>query len=153
DPLLGGDEALSSLVAAAHARGIRMLGDVTPNHCGRGHEWFQRALADPAAPEREFFFFGAGLKNGYESWYGVPALPKLNSGSDELRRRMLAVTRLWLDAPYELDGWRVDVANMAGRFRDVDLNHDVARWMRGVSGENLLVAEHGHDYRPDLRAG
>ena len=153
DPLLGGDEALASLVAAAHARGIHILGDLTPNHCGRGHDWFQRALADPAAPERDFFFFDAGLKNGYESWYGVPALPKLNWGSDKLRERMLAVAHRWLDAPYELDGWRIDVANMAGRFRDVDLNHSVARWIRDAAGEKLVVAEHGHDYRPDLRAG
>ena len=57
DPLLGGDEALASLVSAAHARGLRVIGDLTPNHCGRGHDWFQRALADADAPEREFFFF------------------------------------------------------------------------------------------------
>ena len=80
DPLLGGDEALASLVAAAHARGIHVLGDFTPNHCGRGHEWFQRALADPSAPEREFFFFDEGLKNGYESWYGVPIAPEAELG-------------------------------------------------------------------------
>ena len=135
DPLLGGDEALASLVAAAHGRGIRVVGDLTPNHCGSGHEWFQRALADPDAPEREFFFFDDGLKNGYECWCGVPALPKLNWGSDELRGRMLAVTRRWLEAPYALDGWRVDVANMAGRFRDVDLNHSVARWIREAAGD------------------
>jgi alpha-glucosidase len=153
DPLLGGDEALASLVKAAHARGIHVLGDITPNHCGLHHPWFQRALADPDAAERGFFFFDEGLKNGYESWYGVPVLPKLNWGSDELRERMVAATCKWLDAPYDLDGWRVDVANMAGRFRDVDLNQSVARSLRGAVGEKLLVAEHGHDYRPDLRAG
>jgi alpha-glucosidase len=153
DPVLGGDAALTALVGAAHAREIRVIGDLTPNHCGRGHDWFQRALADPNAPERDFFFFGDDLKNGYASWYGVPVLPKLNWGSDELRERMLAVTRKWLAPPYALDGWRVDVANMAGRFRDVDLNHQVARWIRGAAGGKLLVAEHGHDYRPDLRAG
>jgi len=153
DPLLGGDEALASLLAAAHARGLHVLGDLTPNHCGLHHPWFQRALADPDAPEREFFFFDEGLKNGYESWYGVPVLPKLNWGSPELHDRMLAAARKWLDAPYALDGWRVDVANMAGRFRDVDLNQSVARGLREAAGEKLLVAEHGHDYRPDLRAG
>jgi alpha-glucosidase len=83
----------------------------------------------------------------------VPALPKLNWASEELRRRMLAVEGKWLAEPYSLDGWRIDVANMAGRFRDVDLNHEVARWIRGAAGGKLIVAEHGHDYRPDLRAG
>ena len=61
----------------------------------------------------------------------MPALPKLNWGDNELRDRMLAVTRKWLAAPFDLDGWRIDVANMAGRFRAVDLNHSVARWLRG----------------------
>ncbi len=153
DPLLGGDEALASLVRAAHARGINVLGDLTPNHCGLHHPWFQRALADPDSPERDFFFFDEGLKNGYESWYGVPVLPKLNWSSTELRDRMLAAERKWLDSPYGLDGWRIDVANMAGRFRDVDLNRSVAGWMRAAAGEKLVVAEHGHDFRPDLHAG
>ena len=44
--------------------------------------------------------------------------------------RMLGVVRRWLEPPYALDGWRIDVANMAGRFRDVDLNHEVARGIR-----------------------
>ena len=49
-----------------------------------------------------------------------------------------------------LDGWRVDVANMTGRYRDVDLNREVSRWMRAQVGAGLLIAEHGHDFRPDL---
>ncbi len=49
-----------------------------------------------------------------------------------------------------LAGWRIDVANMTGRHRDVDLNRDVARWARRASADALLVAEHGHDFRPDL---
>ena len=47
DPLLGGDEALRSLLAAAHSRGVRVLGDLTTNHTGNAHEWFVEALADP----------------------------------------------------------------------------------------------------------
>jgi alpha-glucosidase len=152
DPLLGGDEALASLVAAAHARGLRIVGDLTPNHCGRGHDWFQHALADHDAPERDFFFFDEGLLHGYESWYGVRSLPKLNWGSPELRERMLDVARRWLEPPYSLDGWRIDVANMTGRFRDVDLNHEVARALRAAVDGKLIVAEHGHDFRPDLPA-
>ena len=40
DPLLGGDEALASLSRAVHARGMRIMGDLTTNHTGAGHEWF-----------------------------------------------------------------------------------------------------------------
>jgi alpha-glucosidase len=151
DPLLGGEEALASLLDAAHARGIRVVGDLTPNHVGEGHEWFQAALADDSAPERGFFWFDERVRHGYASWMGVKALPKLDWRSPELERRMLAVVRRWLD--FGLDGWRIDVANMTGRHGDVDVNHDVARALRGAAGDALLVAEHFHDFRPDLQGG
>jgi alpha-glucosidase len=57
DPLLGGDEALAALTRAAHARGIRVIGDLTPNHTGDGHEWFLVAQADAASVERGFYYF------------------------------------------------------------------------------------------------
>ena len=49
DPVLGGDEALVRLTAAAHARGMRVMGDFTTNHCGDAHEWFRTAIADRSA--------------------------------------------------------------------------------------------------------
>jgi alpha-glucosidase len=151
DPLLGGDGALASLLRAAHDRGIRVVGDITPNHCGDGHDWFVAARASTDAPERDFFWFDDRYDHGYASWWGVKSLPKLDWRSPELRRRMLGVVRRWLD--FGLDGWRVDVANMTGRFEDVDVNHDVARAMREIVGDKLLVAEHFHDFRPDLQGG
>ena len=148
DPLLGGDEALRSLLRAAHSRGLRMVGDLTLNHCGAGHDWFLRAQGDPDAPERELFFFDGSPPLGYACWFGIPSLPTLNWGSLELRRRMEEVFRRWLDEG--LDGWRIDVANMVGRYRLLDVNHDVATWARELIGDGLLIAEHGHDFRSDL---
>ena len=76
------------------------------------------ALADPGdAPERELFYFDDALPHGYEAWCGVRTLPKLELG---LARAPPADGRgraHWLDAPYSLDGWRIDVANMTGRRR------------------------------------
>ncbi len=154
DPLLGGDGALASLSRAVHDRGMRILGDLTLNHCGNRHPWFVTAQEDPESPERDFFMFDDKLPNGYEAWWGVRALPKLDWRSAELERRMLDVARRWLEPPYSLDGWRIDVANMMARWREVDLNHAVQRAMRGALLEDsVLVAEHGHDYRADLRGG
>jgi ABC-type sugar transport system ATPase subunit len=45
DPLLGGDKALARLAQEVHARGWRMVGDLTANHCGDTHPWFRTALA------------------------------------------------------------------------------------------------------------
>jgi alpha-glucosidase len=148
DPLLGGDEAFASLVRAVHARGLKIVGDLTMNHCGVTHDWFERAVADQRSPERDFFYFDKQLPHGYAAWVGVRTLPTLNWRSDELHTRMRAILRHWLDAG--LDGWRIDVANMVGRYRDLDVNHDVAAWTREVVRPSLLVAEHGHDFRPDL---
>ena len=77
DPLLGGDEAFSSLVRTAHAKGIRVLGDLTTNHVGSGHEWFL-AAQERREPERGFFYFDDAYEHGYACWYGVPSLPKLD---------------------------------------------------------------------------
>jgi alpha-glucosidase len=145
DPLLGGDHALASLVRAAHARGIRVIGDLTINHVGIEHEWFE------SEPE---FFYRDDSELGYEAWLGVPSLPKLNHGSPRLASALRAVVQQWLRPPYDLDGWRIDVANMAGRLGAQDLGREVARGIRDAAVEAkpdaVLIAEHGHDYRDDL---
>jgi alpha-glucosidase len=158
DPLLGGDKALARLSEAVHARGWRLLGDLTANHCGDTHEWFRRAMADPAAPERDFFYFDPPESNGYLGWLGVLTLPKFRHSSAELRRRLLAgpdsVAGRWLRPPYDLDGWRVDVANMTGRHGGDDHNAAVARTLRATLAEadreTLLLAEHCHDASADI---
>ena len=157
DPLLGGDDALISLVKACHNRGIHVIGDLTVNHAGRGHEWFRAAQADATSPEADFFFFRRH-PDDYESWYDVPSLPKLDLRSAELRRRLVegpdSVTARWLRPPFDLDGWRVDVANMAGRNKGIDVNHAVAVAMRRTMAEArtdaYLVAEHCYDASRDL---
>ena len=148
DPLLGGDEALRSLLRAAHGRGMRIVGDLTLNHCGSENAWFLRAQSDASAPERELFFFDGSPPLGYACWLGVPSLPTLNWGAPELCRRMEEVFSRWLAEG--LDGWRIDVANMVGRYRLLDVNREVATWARKLIGDGLLIAEHGHDFRPDL---
>jgi len=46
DPLFGDLAALDRLVAAAHARGIKLTMDLVPNHTSSAHPWFVEALAD-----------------------------------------------------------------------------------------------------------
>lgn len=155
DPVLGGDAALASLVSAAHERGMHVLGDLTVNHCGSTHPWFRAAVENPQSVEADFFF-RAGT--GFEYWQGVSTLPKFDHRSPELRHRLYegpdSVAARWLRPPFELDGWRIDVANMAGRLRDVDVNHELATSLRRTIDEtrpgSYLLAEHNHDASPDL---
>ncbi|MGP3960512.1 glycoside hydrolase family 13 protein [Nonomuraea sp. 3N208] len=147
DPLLGGDAALHRLSDAVHARGMRLLGDITTNHCGDTHEWFTAAVSDVNAPEREMFYFDPETGD-YESWWGVKSLPKLNWASERVRAAMREVLTKWLGP---LDGWRVDVANMTGRLGAVDHNHEVAAMLRRTLGpQAAFIAEHNHDATPDL---
>jgi alpha-glucosidase len=146
DPLLGGDQALVRLSEAVHARGMKLIGDLTTNHTGDGHAWFR--------DEKEFYYWKS--PDEYESWLGVPSLPKLNWGSEELRRRFRRMAQHWLTYPYGLDGWRIDVANMTGRRAADDWTREVAALLHGavrqVRPDALLVAEHGHDSTRDLDA-
>ncbi|HEV7182999.1 MAG TPA: glycoside hydrolase family 13 protein [Leifsonia sp.] len=159
DPLLGGDEALIRLVQAAHQRGLRVIGDLTSNHCGDGHEWFRAAFGNPQAPESEFFYWLNEEHTEYVSWLGVPSLPKFNWNSAELRRRFIegpdSVVGRWLSAPYNLDGWRIDVANMTGRYRDQDLNESVRRTIRQtmveVNPNTILLGESTNDASSDFQ--
>lgn len=161
DELLGGDEALARLSQAIHARGMRLILDLTTNHTGATHEWFTAAQADASCPETHFYTF-TSHPDQYEAWLDVPSLPRLDHRSSELRARLLrgpdSVTAHWLQPPYSADGWRTDVANMTGRRGMVDLAHQVAADMRATmrqveqaTGRRLwLVAEHGHDASADL---
>ena len=159
DPLLGGDAALIRLVEAAHARGFRVIGDLTANHSGDAHEWFRAARGNPDAVESDFYYWLDAEQHDYLSWLGVPALPKFNWNSAELARRFIdgpgSVVARWLDAPYHLDGWRIDVANMTGRQGDEDLNSQVRqairRTMIEVNPDTILLGEFTNDASADFQ--
>jgi len=159
DPLLGGDEALVSLVEAAHARGLSVIGDLTSNHSGDAHEWFISSHLSPGTPESEFYYWLDEQQKGYVSWLGVPSLPKFNWNSTELRRRFIegqdSIVAKWLKAPYNLDGWRIDVANMTGRYLDQDLNAEVRQLIRAtmieVNPDTILLGESTNDASSDFQ--
>ena len=159
DPLLGGDEAYARLIDEAHARGIRVIGDLTSNHSGDRHEWFRAAFGHPGAPEEEFYYFTDEDNTEYECWLGARSLPKFDWASGELRERFItgedSAVAHWLKPPYGADGWRVDVANMTGRLGAIDLNADVRRLLRdtvrGINPEAILLGESTNDATSDLQ--
>jgi alpha-glucosidase len=159
DPLLGGNEALVRFVDAAHSHGMRVIGDLTSNHCGDAHEWFKAAYGHPDAPESEFFYWLNDEHTEYVSWLGVPSLPKFNWNSAELRRRFIegpdSVVARWLKPPFSLDGWRIDVSNMTGRYLDQDLNETVRRIIRRtmleVNPDTMLLGESTNDAASDFQ--
>jgi alpha-glucosidase len=61
DPLFGTLDDFDRLVTEAHARSIRIIVDLVPNHSSSEHEWFKQALAAaPGSPERGRYLFRDG---------------------------------------------------------------------------------------------
>jgi len=139
DPLFGGPAALDRLLAAAHARGIRLIMDLVPNHTSDRHPWFCAALAaPPRSPARARYVFrdgrgpgGAVPPNNWVSVFGGPAWtrvteadgrpgqwylhlfdpaqPDLNWDNPEVFDDLAHTLRFWLDRG--VDGFRIDVAH------------------------------------------
>ena len=133
-PELGTLADFDSLVQAAHARGIRMIVDIVPNHTSNRHPWFVEALASPpgsAARARYIFRDGTGPDGslppsdwvshfGGPAWTRVPdgqwychlfatEQPDLNWDNPEVREDFKTTLRFWADRG--VDGYRVDVAH------------------------------------------
>lgn len=158
DPILGGNPAMFSLVASAKKRKIRLLGDLTSNHCGAGHPWLAKAKKDKKSKERGYFYWDKSVKHGYVGWWGLASLPKLNFNSQALRNEMYSgknsIVKKWLSPKYGMAGWRIDVGNMTGRLGADDLHDEVMHGIRAamdeVNPDAWLVAENGDFVASDL---
>ena len=139
EPRFGTLADAEALIAEAHARGLRVLLDIVPNHTSDQHAWFQAALAaGPGSPERERYLFRDGLgpdgsqrPNDWGSCFGGPAWtrvvaadgtpeqwylhlfdsaqPDLDWHHPDVRADFLATLRFWFDRG--ADGFRIDVAH------------------------------------------
>ena len=146
DPLLGGNAALRALLDAAHARGMRVILDGVFNHTGRGFLPFHDLLENgPASPYRDWFFvhgfplgaYGEGDgRTRYDAWWGLPALPKLNTATPAVRSYLFSVAEHWLR--FGIDGWRLDVPN---EIDDDEFWREFRRRCRAVNPDAYIVGE------------
>jgi alpha-glucosidase len=158
DPILGGDQAFISLIKASKRKGIRILGDLTSNHCGAGHEWLARAKRDKKSKERSYFYWDKSIKWGYVGWFGLESLPKLNYSSKQLRKAVYegknSIVKKWISPKYGMAGWRIDVGNMTGvqgsENHHVEVMRGIRKAMHEVNPETWLVAENGDFIASDL---
>src|SRR5215469_7860413 len=158
DRHFGGDAALVELRQALDERGMQLILDMVPNHCGATNPWFLAAQADPNALTADFFTFRQ-RPDDFVSWMGVRSMPKLNYRSERLREWIYAgedaIIRYWLRPPFRADGWRLDVANMLARQGESQLDHKIGRGMRhAVKAESphaYLFGENFYDGTPQLQ--
>jgi len=158
DPVLGGDKAFQSLIAVAKKKKIRILGDLTSNHCGKGHDWLAKAKKNPRSKEHGYFYWDKKIKWGYVGWFGLESLPKLNYSSQALRQTMYgaknSIVKKWLTPKFGMAGWRIDVGNMTGVQGPDNYHAEVAQGIRQamqeVNPDTWLVAENGDFKASDL---
>lgn len=158
DPHFGGDEALAELSKALHENDMKLILDISINHTGTAHRWFNRdglffdksegAYNNPDSEERGFYFFKEGT-NDYVGWFDVADLPTLNYTAENLRKIIYknedSVLRKWLKEPYCIDGWRFDVADVFARNNEVQLAHElwpeIRKAIREENEEAYILAE------------
>ncbi len=109
DPRFGTEADLRALVDAAHQRGIRVLLDFVANHVSLDFAPFVAAKDDPNSPYRPWFHFGDEYTHGYQSFFNVPTMPKLDVDHPQVRHHLFAAARHWL-TEFGVDGYRLDYA-------------------------------------------
>ncbi len=130
EPVFGNLEAFDQLLAAVHARGLKLILDFVPNHSSDRHAWFEASRSSRDDPKREWYIWrdaaqGGGPPNNWISDFGGSAWtwddvtgqyylhaflkeqPDLNWRNPDLRKAMMDVLRFWLDRG--VDGFRIDV--------------------------------------------
>ena len=161
------NELFIKLVEELHRRGMKVILDGVFNHCGSFNKWMDReriyegeedyepgAFVSADSPYRSYFrFFKEGPENwpynaNYDGWWGHDTLPKLNyEDSVKLENYILYIGRKWVSPPYNVDGWRLDVAADLGRSNEY--NHEFwQKFRRAVKDANpnaLILAEHYGD--------
>jgi len=151
DEALGGDQALAELTEALHKEGMRLVVDVSINHTGSNHIWYQKANEDPRSREAKYYFSDG--KGGFECWWDIPTLPQLNYNAPELIETIIdgdnSLIKHWLRNPWNIDGWRFDVANQVGRRRESQLGfqiwNDVRKAVKEENPHAYIVGEHWED--------
>jgi glycosidase len=113
DPYLGGDAAYAQLLAAAHAKGIKIILDGVFNHTSSDSRYFDKyhrypdvvgACESPSSPYRDWYTI-TGDCSDYSKFGGFDTLPQLNHSNPAVLDFLVGVAKHW--AP---DGWRLDAA-------------------------------------------
>ena len=154
----------AEFVEEVHRRGMKVILDGVFNHCGSFNKWLDReciyenaegyekgAYVSEDSPYNTFFKFRERqwpYNPHYDGWWGHDTLPKLNyEESPALFDYIMHVGRKWVSPPYNVDGWRLDVAADLGQ--SGEYNHyfwkEFRRNVKEANPNALILAEHYGD--------
>lgn len=157
DPLFGSMADFNRLVEEMHARGLRLVIDLVPNHTSDEHPWFIESRSSRSNPKRDWYYWrdpkaDGSLPNNWRSSFGGPAWtfdettkqyylhsfdskqPDLNWRNPEVKAAMYDVMRFWLDQG--VDGFRIDMVSLL--MKDQELRDNPPRFRGSTQFENLF---------------
>lgn len=153
------NELFIKLVEEAHKRNIKVIIDGVFNHCGSFNKWMDKEgiykRADDKYPigaywskESEFRSYFNFIGNEYDGWWGHDTLPKLYyENSKKLVDEVLNIAKKWVSPPFNVDGWRLDVAADLGYSHE--FNHVFWSMFReavkSANNDAVILAEHYGD--------
>lgn len=146
DDAFGGEDAFGELVSKAREKGIRVILDGVFNHTGDDSIYFNRygrfpsvgAYQSESSPYRDWYFFDDRRKAGYECWWDIDILPKLNHKTEECRGFFTDQNGVCTKyVGMGTGGWRLDVADELSD----DFLHELRRNVKAVDSEAIIVGE------------
>jgi alpha-glucosidase len=130
DQLFGNEEQLAEMIRDLHDNDIKIIFDAVLNHTGLFHNWFdllgeyetRGAFSDKDSIFSDYYYFHEHPYE-YACWLGARELPKLKLENPEVVEHLItgkdASIKKWLRGPFQIDGWRVDTANLLGKYPEV----------------------------------
>jgi cyclomaltodextrinase len=134
----GSEEDLRELIAAAHARGLRVILDFVPNHTSDRHPYYLSASQrGPGSPYYRFYDRdAAGEATTYFDWAN---LKNLNYDNPEVQRYMTEAFVHWVRT-FGIDGFRMDVG-WGVRERAPEFWPKLLAELKRIRPDLLLLAE------------
>jgi glycosidase len=142
EPRLGGEAAFADVIRTAHAKGIRVVLDVVPNHVFETHPVYQQHRTDGWFHQSPSCVCGSDVcpwsTHIQDCWF-TPYLPDFRFENAEVSQRSAALVVDWLTT-WDLDGVRIDAVPMMNRSITRRINRDVRRVV-GDRESALLLGE------------
>lgn len=168
DPHFGTEADFKRLVELAHERGLKVMIDAVFNHLGSQSPMWQDVIVNGADSQYADWFNIHSFpvetgKNGnyegsktlsFETFAFTPSMPKLNTQNPDVKAYLLDIATYWI-REFDIDGWRLDVANevdhafwkdfrraVHAQKRDVfilgEIWHDSYGWLAGDEFDSVM---------------
>lgn len=137
-------EAFDALLAAVHARGMKLIMDLVANHSSDEHAWFVESRSALDSPKRDYYIWKDGIADGppnnWPSFFSGPAWkkddktnqwylhlftskqPDFNWENEQLRQEIYTMMNWWLEKG--IDGFRMDVISLISKRNYTDTPYE-----------------------------